>query len=97
MLWTDPPRARECAVKPPRFRGAQHANDHDKRSRQSVSTSPSRSSMSTASIGGQVVIRRELKRRCVLAFLQKLTPCLVGIEARSSRHWLRELQALGHG
>jgi transposase len=26
--------------------------------------------------GGQVVIRRQLKRRYVLAFFQKLTPCL---------------------
>jgi hypothetical protein len=30
---------------------------------------------------GQVVIRRQLKRRYVLAFFQKLPPCLVGIEA----------------
>src|ERR1019366_6921660 len=42
-------------------------------------------------------IRRQLKRRYVLAFFQKLTPCLVGIEAcASSHHWSRELQALGH-
>jgi transposase len=46
---------------------------------------------------GQVVIRRQLKRRYVLAFFQKLSPCLVGIEAcASSHHWSRELQALGH-
>jgi len=46
---------------------------------------------------GQVVIRRQLKRRYVLAFFQKLRPCLVGIEAcASSHHWSRELQALGH-
>ena len=46
---------------------------------------------------GHVVIRRQLKRRYVLAFLQKLPPCLVGIEAcASSHHWSRELQALGH-
>ena len=46
---------------------------------------------------GQVVIRRQLKRRHVLAFFQKLPPCLVGIEAcASSHHWSRELQALGH-
>jgi transposase len=31
--------------------------------------------------GGQVVIRRQLKRRDVLAFFQKLPPSLVGIEA----------------
>ena len=47
--------------------------------------------------GGHVVIRRQLKRRYVLAFFQKLPPCLVGIEAcASSHHWSRELQALGH-
>ena len=46
---------------------------------------------------GQVVIRRQLKRRYVLAFFQKLPPCLVGIEACSSaHHWARKLQALGH-
>ena len=40
---------------------------------------------------GQVVIRRQLKRRYVLAFFQKLAPCLVGIEAcTSSHHWSRE-------
>ena len=45
----------------------------------------------------EVVIRRQLKRRSVLAFFQKLPPCLVGIEACASSHyWSRELQALGH-
>ena len=46
---------------------------------------------------GQVVIRRKLKRRYVLAFFQKLPPSLVGIEACASSHyWARELHALGH-
>ena len=46
---------------------------------------------------GNVVIRRQLKRRYVLAFFEKLPPCLVGIEAcASSHHWSRELKALGH-
>ena len=46
---------------------------------------------------GQVVVRRQLKRRFVLAFFQRLQPCLIGIEAcASSHHWSRELQALGH-
>jgi transposase len=46
---------------------------------------------------GQVVIRRQLKRRYVLTFFQKLPPCLVGIEAcASSHHWSRELKVLGH-
>ena len=44
---------------------------------------------------GQVLIRRQLKRRAVLAFFQKLPVCLVGIEACASSHyWSRELQAL---
>ena len=46
---------------------------------------------------GNVLVRRQLKRRYVLAFFQKLPRCLVGIEAcASSHHWSRELQALGH-
>ena len=46
---------------------------------------------------GQVVVRRQLRRRHVLAFFQKPPRCLVGIEAcASSHHWSRELQALGH-
>src|SRR6202167_1891519 len=46
---------------------------------------------------GNVILRRQLKRRYVLAFFQKLPPCLVGIEAcASSHHWSRELQSLGH-
>jgi transposase len=48
-------------------------------------------------VGGQVIVRRQLKRRYVLTFFQKLSPCLVGIEAcGSAHHWSRELQALGH-
>ena len=46
---------------------------------------------------GQVVMRRQLRRRFVIAFFQKLPPCLIGIEAYASSHyWSRELQALGH-
>ena len=46
---------------------------------------------------GKVLIRRQLKRRYVLAFFQKLSPCLVGIEAcATSHHWSRQLKALGH-
>ena len=40
---------------------------------------------------GQVIVRRPLKRRQVIAFFQKLRPCLVGIEACASSHyWSRE-------
>jgi transposase len=45
---------------------------------------------------GKVVVRRQLKRARVVAFISKLPPCLVGIEAcASAHHWARELQALG--
>jgi len=47
---------------------------------------------------GHVVVRRQLERRYVLTFFEKLAPCLIGIEAcASSHHWSRQLQALGHG
>ena len=46
---------------------------------------------------GSVTVRRQLKRRYVLAFFEKLAPCLIGIEAcASAHHWPRQLQALGH-
>src|SRR5215831_1007536 len=46
---------------------------------------------------GNVIIRRQLKRRQVLAFFRKLPSCLVGVEAcASSHHWSRGLQGLGH-
>ena len=46
---------------------------------------------------GQVIVRRQLKRRQVIAFFQKVSPCLVGIEACASSHyWSRELHGLGH-
>jgi transposase len=46
---------------------------------------------------GHLVVRRQLKRRQVVAFFQKMPPCLVGIEACASSHyWSRALQALGH-
>jgi transposase len=46
---------------------------------------------------GNVIVRRQLRRGRVLAFFEKLPPCLIGIEAcASSHHWSRELQRLGH-
>jgi transposase len=47
--------------------------------------------------GGEVVVRRQVKRAQVLKFFASLPPCLIGIEAcASAHHWSRELQALGH-
>ena len=46
---------------------------------------------------GQVVGHRAVEASQVIAFFQKLSACLVGIEACASSHyWWRELQVLGH-
>ncbi len=46
---------------------------------------------------GEVVVRRQLRRRQVLPFFGRLAPCLVGIEAcATSHHWAREIVRLGH-
>src|SRR3984885_6371855 len=78
----------------PRFGGANHANDHDNWSRY---REVGLFQVHAIDADGNIVIRRQVKRRYVLAFFQKLPPCLVGIEAcASSHHWSRELQTLGH-
>jgi transposase len=47
--------------------------------------------------GGQVAVRKKLRRAEVLKFFRGLEPCLVGIEAcATAHHWARELGALGH-
>ena len=44
-----------------------------------------------------VTLRRAVRRRQVLAFLAKLPPCLVGMEACATAHyWAREIAKLGH-
>jgi hypothetical protein len=46
---------------------------------------------------GAVTLRRAVRRRQVLAFLAKLPPCLVGMEACATAHyWAREIAKLGH-
>ena len=46
---------------------------------------------------GEVIVRRQLRRRQVLAFFGRLSPCLIGMEAcATSHHWARELEKLGH-
>jgi transposase len=49
------------------------------------------------SSGSTVIVRRQLKRRQVVAFFSSLKPCLIGIEACATGHyWARELVKLGH-
>jgi transposase len=77
----------------PRFGGATHANVT------TIGLDIAKSVFQVHGIDaeGNVVLRRQLKRRYVLVYFQRLAPCLVGIEAcASSHHWSRELQALGH-
>jgi transposase len=46
---------------------------------------------------GRVVVARQLRRKELLAYLAKLPPCLVGMEAcGSANYWAREIAALGH-
>jgi transposase len=46
---------------------------------------------------GVVVVRRQLRRRQVLSFFERLRPCLVGMEAcATAHHWGREIERLGH-
>jgi len=46
---------------------------------------------------GRAVVSRSLRRRELLAFFGKLSPCLVGMEAcGSAHHWGRSLAVLGH-
>ena len=46
---------------------------------------------------GQVAFNRPLRRPQIMPFFQRLSPCLIGIEAcASSHHWARELSKLGH-
>jgi transposase len=46
---------------------------------------------------GKVVIKRQLRRKQVLEFFGKISPCLVGMEAcGTAHHWARELIGLGH-
>jgi transposase len=45
----------------------------------------------------RAVLRKQLRRRQFVAFMAKLDPTVVGLEAcGASHHWARELQKLGH-
>ena len=47
--------------------------------------------------GGNVVVRRQLRRQQMLKFFARVPPCIIGIEACGTAHyWARELFALGH-
>ncbi len=46
---------------------------------------------------GHAVVRKQLRRRQVLKFFAKLSPCLIGIEGcATAHHWARELRKFGH-
>jgi transposase len=46
---------------------------------------------------GEVVVRRQLRRRQVIPFFTRLSPCLIGMEAcATSHHWAREITQCGH-
>jgi transposase len=46
---------------------------------------------------GRCLLRKQLKRRELLAFFAGLSPCVVAMEACGSAHyWAREIARLGH-
>lgn len=54
----------------------------------SAQTLPTSAAREHSNFHGRMPLSRQLKRRLVLAFFQKLPPCLVGIEAcASAHHW----------
>jgi transposase len=47
--------------------------------------------------GGQVVLRRSLRRGQMLTFFGAVPPCLIGMETcATAHHWARALTAIGH-
>ena len=47
--------------------------------------------------GGEIVVKKQLKRSQLHQFFAKLEPCLIGMEACGGSHyWSRELTRLGH-
>ena len=46
---------------------------------------------------GQVVMKKSLTRNKLTAFMAKLAPCLIGMEAcGGANHWTREFEKMGH-
>lgn len=46
---------------------------------------------------GRVIVQKAVKRRDLITFFSRLSPCLIGIEAcGTAHHWGRELTRLGH-
>jgi len=46
---------------------------------------------------GAITVRKRMSRAGALTFFERLSPCLVGMEAcGGAHHWARELAALGH-
>jgi len=98
MLWTALPPARKCHGGGRRW-GGHGSEEAGMQAVTTIGLSIAKSVFQVHGVDaiGNVVIRRQLKRRYVLAFFQKLAPCVVGIEAcATSQHWSRELKAFGH-
>jgi len=47
--------------------------------------------------GGQITVRKKLRRSEMLPFFEALPPCLIGMEAcATAHHWARQLSTMGH-
>ena len=48
-------------------------------------------------VGGDLIFNRALRRSQMLAFFERLEPCLVGMKACATSHyWAREISKFGH-
>lgn len=50
-----------------------------------------------ASVDGQAVLKRRIRREGLLAEITELEPCIIGVEACTGAfYWQRQFEALGH-
>jgi transposase len=100
MLWTAPPTGRASASESVADEGNQDPEELIMVAITTVGLDIAKSVFQVHGVDAQggVVVRRQLKRRYVLAFFKKLPPCLVGIEAcATSHHWSCRLSVIPCG
>ncbi len=97
MLWTAPPPASRCANIAVFWRTAKEEPSMEQISTIGLDIAKNVFQVHGIDENGKIAVRRQLKRRRVLAFFAKLPSCLVGMEACATSHyWAREIEKLGH-
>jgi alcohol dehydrogenase class IV len=97
MLWTAPPPASRCANIAVFWRSAKEEPSMEQIITIGLDIAKNVFQVHGVDENGKIAVRRQLKRRRVLAFFAKLPSCLVGMEACATSHyWAREIEKLGH-